>query len=87
VNRSSSPRNRFDRLLSLIILMSVQRVGISLVGVALLTLLVVAVATVWLYLTNPITIVNAVNEGDVSPFVRDLARVILDALQGLLKYL
>jgi hypothetical protein len=67
--------------------MSVQRVGISLVGVVLVTLLVVAVATVWLYLTNPITVVNAVNEGDVSPFVRDLARVILDALQGLLKYL
>jgi hypothetical protein len=67
--------------------MGVQRVGVSLVGAALLALLVVAVATVWLYLTNPITVVNAVNEGDVSPFVRDLATVILDALQGLLKYL
>jgi hypothetical protein len=67
--------------------MGVQRVGVSLVGAMLLALLVVAVATVWLYLTNPVTVVNAVNDGDVSPLVRDLARVILDALQGLLKYL
>jgi hypothetical protein len=47
----------------------------------------VVLATVWLYFTNPVTVVTAVNDGDVTPFVRDLARVLLDALQGLLKYL
>jgi hypothetical protein len=67
--------------------MGVQRVGLSIAGAILLILAVLAVATVWLYLTNPITVVNAVNDGEVTPFVRDLARVLLDALQGLLKYL
>jgi hypothetical protein len=46
-----------------------------------------AIATVWLFLTNPVTVATAVNEGEVSPFMRNLARVLLDALQGLLKYL
>jgi hypothetical protein len=42
---------------------------------------------VWLFLTNPVTVATAVNEGDVSPLVRDLAQVLLQALSGLLKYL
>jgi hypothetical protein len=67
--------------------MGVQRVGLSLAGVIVLVMTVLAAGTVWLYFTNPVTVVNAVNEGDVTPFVRDLARVLLDALQGLLKYL
>jgi hypothetical protein len=28
-----------------------------------------------------------VNEGDISPLVREFARILLDALGGLLKYL
>jgi hypothetical protein len=67
--------------------MRLQSVGLSVGGVVLLVLLVLAIATVWLYLTNPVTVANAVNEGDVTPFVRDLARVLFEALQGLLKYL
>ena len=67
--------------------MRVHTVGLSVGGAILLVLVVLAIATVWLYLTNPITVANAVNEGDVTPFVRDLARVIYEALQGLLKYL
>ena len=46
-----------------------------------------AAATIWLLLTNPVTVATAVNEGEVSPLVRELARVLLDALAGLLKYL
>jgi hypothetical protein len=67
--------------------MAVQRVGLSVAGAILLLAIVIGLATVWLYLTNPVTVANAVNEGDVTPFVRDLARVLLDMLQGLLKYL
>jgi hypothetical protein len=67
--------------------MRLQNVGLSVGGFVLLVLLVLAIATVWLYLTNPVTVANAVNEGDVTPFVRDLARVLFEALQGLLKYL
>jgi len=67
--------------------MRLQSVSLSVGGAILLVLVVLAVATVWLYLTNPVTVANAVNEGDVTPFVRDLARVLYEALQGLLKYL
>jgi hypothetical protein len=49
--------------------------------------LILAVATVWLFLTNPVTVATAVTEGEVSPLVRDLAEILLLALQGLLKYL
>ena len=64
-----------------------QRVGLSLIGAIALIVAVIAMATVWLFLTNPVTVATAVSEGEVSPFVRDLADVLLQALQGLLKYL
>jgi hypothetical protein len=67
--------------------MRLQRVGVSVFGAVVLVSVVLAVATVWLFLTNPVTVATAVNEGDVSPFMRNLARVLLDALSGLLKYL
>jgi hypothetical protein len=67
--------------------MDVQRFALSVFGAVAIISVVLAVATVWLFLTDPVTVANAVNEGDVSPFVRDLARVLLEALQGLLKYL
>jgi hypothetical protein len=60
---------------------------VSVVGAITVIVIILAVATVWLFLTNPVTVATAVNEGDVSPFVRDLARIIFSALQGLLKYL
>lgn len=56
----------------------------AIVGVVAATL---AGATVWLVLTDPVTVADAVNEGEVSPLVRSLAGVIYDALRGLLKYL
>jgi hypothetical protein len=48
---------------------------------------VLAAATIWLFLTNPVTVATAVNEGDVTPLVRQLAQVLYQALSGLLKYL
>jgi hypothetical protein len=67
--------------------MRLQRVGVSIFGAVAIVSVVLAVAIVWLFLTNPVTVATAVNEGDVTPFVRDLARVLFEALQGLLKYL
>lgn len=67
--------------------MRLQRVGMSVFGVVVLLSVVLAIATVWLFLTNPVTVATAVNEGDVSPFMRNLARVLMEALSGLLKYL
>jgi hypothetical protein len=67
--------------------MRLQGFGLGVVGAVAVISLVLAVATVWLVLTNPVTVANAVNEGTVSPFVRDLAQLLLAALQGLLQYL
>jgi hypothetical protein len=64
-----------------------QRVGLSLIGVIALIVVIIALAAVWLFLTNPVTVATAVSDGEISPFVRDLADVLLQALQGLLKYL
>jgi hypothetical protein len=64
-----------------------ERIGMSLVGAIALVAVVLALATVWLFLTNPVTVATAVNEGEVSPIVRDLAQLLLQALEGLLKYL
>ena len=67
--------------------MGLPRLGVSLFGLVAMVSAVLAAATVWLLLTNPVTVATAVNEGEVSPLVRELARVLLDALAGLLKYL
>jgi hypothetical protein len=48
---------------------------------------VLAGATIWLLLTNPVTVADAVNQGGVSPLVKELAQVVYEALRGLLKYL
>jgi hypothetical protein len=67
--------------------MRVQNVGISLFGLIAIVSVVLAAATIWLFLTEPVTVATAVNEGEISPIVRELARVLLEALAGLLKYL
>jgi hypothetical protein len=67
--------------------MRLQRLSVSLVGVVAAISLVLAAATIWLLLTSPVTVATAVNEGDVSPLVRELAQALLVALSGLLKYL
>ena len=64
-----------------------QGLGVSLFSAIAVLSLVLAVATVWLFLTNPVTVVNAVNDGEISPMVRDLAQVLFEALRGILKYL
>ena len=48
---------------------------------------IMAGATIWLLLTDPVTVANAVDEGEISPLVRQLAQVIYSALVGLLDYL
>jgi len=67
--------------------MRLQRLSTSLFGFIAVVTVVLATATIWLFLTNPVTVAKAVNEGEVSPLVRDLASVLFNALRGLLKYL
>ncbi len=63
------------------------RISVSLFGVVAVVSAVLAGATIWLLLTDPVTVADAVNEGGVSPLVKQLAQVLYTAFQGLLKYL
>jgi hypothetical protein len=65
----------------------IQRVGVSLFALIAVVSILLAAATIWLFVTNPVTVATAVNEGEISPIVRSLAEAIYAALSGILKYL
>jgi hypothetical protein len=65
----------------------IQRVGVSLFVLIAIVSILLAAATIWLFVTNPVTVATAVNEGEISPVVRSLAEAIYAALSGILKYL
>ena len=67
--------------------MSFVRLSLSLFGTVAVLSAVLAAATIWLLLTDPVTVADAVESGQVSPLVRALAGVLYDAFQGLLRYL
>jgi hypothetical protein len=67
--------------------MRFSEVGPSVFGVIAVVVVTLAAAAVWLFLTEPETAAAALTGGQVSPFVEDLATVLLKALQGLLRYL
>lgn len=67
--------------------MSFARLSLSLAGVVGVIAAALAAATIWLIMTQPVTVADAVARGEVSPLVKALAGVIYDALQGLMKYL
>lgn len=67
--------------------MSLVRYGMSLVGIAGLLAATLAVATVWLLFTEPVTVADAVSEQDIMPLVRELAGLLYEALRGLLRFL
>jgi hypothetical protein len=48
---------------------------------------VIGGSTMWLVITDPVTVANAVENGEISPLVRQLAQIIYDTLAGLLNYL
>jgi hypothetical protein len=66
---------------------NIQRVGISLFAAIAIVSMLLAAATIWLFVTNPVTVATAVNEGEITPLVRNLAQAIYAALSGILKYL
>jgi hypothetical protein len=66
---------------------TIQRLSVSLFTCVAIVSILLAAATIWLFLTNPVTVANAVNEGEISPLVRNLGQVLYNALSGLLKYL
>ena len=66
---------------------SLARISVSIVGVAGVLAVTVAGATIWLLLTDPVTVADAVSEQDVTPFVRELAAVLYEAIRRLIEYL
>lgn len=66
---------------------TVGRISVSLFTAVAVISVVLAAAVIWLFLTQPVTVANAVNEGEISPLVRSLGSVLYNALSGLLKYL
>jgi hypothetical protein len=67
--------------------MSFARLSLSLAGVIGVIAVALAGATIWLLLTQPVTVANAVAQGEVSPVMRALAGALYNAFAGLLKYL
>ena len=59
----------------------------SLVGIIGLFATVIAGATVWLLLTDPVTVAESMDSGEVSPLVQSLAGSLYDAIVRLLRYL
>ena len=67
--------------------MSLAGMSVSLFALVAAASAILAVATIWLVLTDPVTVADAVGRGNVTPLVQELADVIAQALQGLLRYL
>ena len=67
--------------------MSFSHVSVSVFGVAAVMAATIAAAMLWLLVTDPLTVADAVNAGQVTPLVRALADVLLSALRSLLDYL
>ena len=63
------------------------RWSVSLIAIVGLLAATIAGATIWLILTDPVTVANAVSTGDVSPVMQAIGAVIYDALKGVFKYL
>jgi hypothetical protein len=67
--------------------MSLVRISMGIVGMVGLVAGTLAGATIWLLLTDPVTVADAVSEQDVTPFVRQLADVLLQAIRQFARYL
>jgi hypothetical protein len=63
------------------------RISVSLsVGIALMAA-IFAAALIWLLVSDPVSVADAVNEGGATSLILELGRVIYQALLGLLDYL
>ena len=66
---------------------SLGRISVSIAGVVGAVAVTVAGATIWLLLTDPVSVADAVSEQDVTPLVRELAAILYEAIRRLLGYL
>jgi hypothetical protein len=71
--------------------MTVGRWSVSVAAALGVLAAALAVATIWLLLTDPVggaeTVSHAIATGDAMPFVRAISGVLIDALRDLFRYL
>jgi multidrug resistance efflux pump len=67
--------------------MSFARLSLSLAGVIGVIAVALSGAVIWLLVTQPVTVADAVAKGEVSPVMRALAGALYNAFAGLLKFL
>jgi hypothetical protein len=63
------------------------RISVSLSAGIAIVAAVFAGALIWLLLSDPVSVADAVNEGAVTPLLLELGQVLYRALLGLLDYL
>ena len=66
--------------------MSFARLSLSLAAVIGIIATALAGATIWLLITQPVTVADAVAQGEISPLMRALAGALYGALEGIVKY-
>jgi hypothetical protein len=64
-----------------------KRLTISVIGAAALVSALLAISAIWLVLTEPTAVVAALEEGTVTPAVRELAAALAAAFRALIAYL
>ena len=67
--------------------MSWRQMSLSVTGAAAAVSTLVAGSSIWLLLTDPATVAEAITGGTITPLVREFALALLDAVRGLLTYL
>ena len=67
--------------------MSIVRLSLSLAAVIGIVATALAGATIWLLITQPVTVADAVAKGEVNPLMRAIAGALYNALAGVAKYL
>jgi hypothetical protein len=63
------------------------RISVSLSAGIALVAAIFAAALIWLLLSDPVSVADAVNEGGTTSLILELGHVIYQALLGLLDYL
>ena len=67
--------------------MALGSVSVSLFSMLAIVAAMLAGATVWLLLSDPVGVTAALNQGSITPFVNELADVLASAVRELLRWL
>jgi hypothetical protein len=67
--------------------MALGSVSVSLFSMLAIVAAMLAGATVWLLLSDPVGVTAALNQGSITPLVSELADVLANAMRELLRWL